>query len=80
MDMLLDLLRSKDLDHYHKVKTHFFGPQARYTSGKALEQSSVVYSTFPRSGNSLMRKYFESLTGVATGSDQIMMHQGNVSL
>jgi hypothetical protein len=40
----------------------------------------VVYATYPRSGNSLMRKYFENVTGVATGSDMIMKHHANFAL
>ena len=41
---------------------------------------SVMYATYPRSGNSLMRKYFENLTGIATGSDMVMKHSPNVAL
>ena len=39
-----------------------------------------MYATYPRSGNSLMRKFFETVTGVATGSDQVMKHGPNVAL
>lgn len=39
-----------------------------------------MYATYPRSGNSLMRKYFENLTGIATGSDMVMKHGPNVAL
>jgi len=80
MDELLGLLRSKDLARYHQVKSHFFGKQARFTNKKAVEQSSVMYATYPRSGNSLMRKYFENVTGVATGSDMVLKHSPNVAL
>ena len=40
----------------------------------------VVYATYPRSGNSLMRKYFENVTGTATGSDMVLKHSSNVAL
>ena len=39
-----------------------------------------MYATYPRSGNSLMRKYFENVTGIATGSDMVMKHTPNVAL
>ena len=41
---------------------------------------SVAYATYPRSGNSLMRKYFENVTGTVTGSDMVLKHQPNVAL
>ncbi len=80
MDELLALLRSKDIGYYNQVKDKFFGKQSRYTTGKAAEQSSIMYATYPRSGNSLMRKYFENITGIATGSDMVMKHGPNVAL
>lgn len=39
-----------------------------------------MYATYPRSGNSLMRKYFENVTGIATGSDMVLKHSPNVAL
>jgi hypothetical protein len=80
LDELLGLFRSNDIARYNEVKDHFFGAQARYTNQKAVEQMSVMYATYPRSGNSLMRKYFENLTGIATGSDMVMKHSPNVAL
>ena len=80
LDDLLSLLRSSDIDRYNRTKDHFFGPTSRYTTGKSKEQLSVCYATYPRSGNSLMRKYFENVTGSATGSDMILKHQPNVAL
>jgi hypothetical protein len=62
------------------VRHRFFTGQALFSSGKAVEQQSVAYLTYPRSGNSLMRKYFENLTGVATGSDMVMKFQPNIAL
>ena len=41
---------------------------------------TVVYATYPRSGNSLMRKYFENSSGTATGSDMVIKHNPNVAL
>lgn len=41
------------------------------TAGKSVKEGgqSVSYSTFPRCGNSFFRKYFQLITGLATGSD-----------
>ena len=80
MDDLLALMRSKDVDRYQCQKELFFGEQARYTTANSREQAKVVYATYPRSGNSLMRKYFENVTGTATGSDQVIKHQSNMAL
>lgn len=33
------------------------------------DQDSVVISSYPRSGNTLLRAYIEKITGVVTGSD-----------
>lgn len=51
-----------------------------YTDGKSSEQASVVLVTYPRAGNTLMRKQFENLSGVATGSDVVMKFQPNMAL
>ena len=39
-----------------------------------------MYATFPRSGNSMMRRYFENITGIATGADVGIKNGLNVSL
>ena len=74
LDDLLSLLRSNDLARYEREKSIFFGPTSRYLTGTSSEQMSICYATYPRSGNSLMRKYFENVTGTATGSDMIIKH------
>ena len=80
MDDLYALLKSKDLDRYEREKDYFFGESARYTTGNSSNQQKVVYATYPRSGNSLMRKYFENVTGLATGSDMVIKHASNMAL
>lgn len=80
IDALVSLLKSKDVATYEKVKDHFFGSQARFLKLDGKKHPSVAYTTYPRSGNSLMRKYFESLTGIATGSDMVMKHSPNIAL
>ena len=63
LDKLFHLLRSRDIDSYIRNKDKFFGPSARYTTQDAVEQMKVLYTTFPRSGNSMMRKYYENVSG-----------------
>lgn len=74
------MLRSKDIAGYEKDKDKFFGPSGRFTTETAKEQLSIMYTTFPRSGNSMMRKYFENILGLATGSDMSLKHAPNFAL
>ena len=80
LDTLFALLRSKDIARYEHVRSSLFTGQGLYSTGAAREQQSVAYVTYPRSGNSLMRKYFENLTGIATGSDMVMKFLPNMAL
>ena len=80
LDDLLALLRSKDIARYERERDKFFGKTSRYTTGNAKEQMTVLYSTFPRSGNSMMRKYYENVTGIATGTDLGVKHTPHLAL
>lgn len=42
---------------------------AKFLDGKKNTGNKLAFISFPRSGNSFLRKYLESLTGVITGSD-----------
>jgi hypothetical protein len=44
------------------------------------ETFKVTYTSYPRSGNTFLRKYFETITGIATGSDQVMKFNLNIAL
>ena len=60
--------RLEDIDLYNnKLKGELFGGQAHFLSGKPLR--AVSYTSYPRSGNTFLRKYLENITSVATGSD-----------
>jgi len=41
----------------------------KYLDGKALGEFKTSLISFPRSGNSMLRNYLESCSGIATGSD-----------
>lgn len=70
----------KDLLLYRQLikEGSLFGPQARFLSGKP--QAAISYTSYPRSGNTFLRKYLENITGIATGSDQLMKFSLNVEL
>ena len=80
LDEFFALMRSTDIARYEKEKDKFFGPSGRFTTGNSVEQMSVLYATFPRSGSSMMRKYFENISGIATGSDLNLKFSLNVAL
>jgi hypothetical protein len=62
-----------------KIADDSFGrTQAKFLS-KGLSDA-ISYTSYPRSGNTMLRKYLENITGIATGSDQIMKFTLNVSL
>ena len=41
----------------------------RFLNGEPIPGDKVGYMTFPRSGNTFLRKYMEMITGVPTGSE-----------
>jgi hypothetical protein len=69
----IQLLLSKDLTNIPD-----FSRQARFLSGAPFQ--AISYTSYPRSGNTFLRKYLENITGVATGSDQLMKFTLNVTL
>ena len=79
LDELLDLLKSNNIAKYQFEKEKFWGPHGRFV-GKSSTASSFILCTYPRSGNSMMRKHFQNLTGVATGSDLVTKHGANIIL
>ena len=47
-------------------------PKLAYLDGLESDESdldAVVLASFPRSGNTMLRKYLEKITGLVTGSD-----------
>jgi len=53
---------------YESTKILRFGNQARFLTG-TQRSLSITYTSYPRSGNTFLRKYLENITGIATGSD-----------
>jgi len=69
--MLLDVLGSKDEELFLKNKWIFDGKD-RFLDGRTKPGNKVAFVSFPRSGNSFLRKYLDKLTGVTTGSDNLI--------
>lgn len=46
-----------------------FDGHFRYLDGAANKSNKVAFCSFPRSGNTFLRRYLELLTGIQTGSD-----------
>ena len=76
----IEFLSSNNVDLYRQILKEgtLFGTQARFLSGKP--QAAISYTSYPRSGNTFLRKYLENITGIATGSDQLMKFSLNVEL
>jgi hypothetical protein len=66
LDNITDMLKSKDASLYEKNKWVFDG-EYRFLDESPLT-TKIAFCTFPRSGNSLMRRLLENATGIATGS------------
>lgn len=68
LKQLMGMLASKDPKEYEDLKWMFDGHD-RFLDGTPKPGNKVAFCSFPRSGNSFLRKYLEKLTGVTTGSD-----------
>lgn len=55
-----------------------FDGHFRYLDGQPNKSNKVAFCSFPRSGNTFLRKYLELLTGIVTGADNTL--HVNVSL
>ena len=78
LEEIKNIFLSKDMDQYECIRDKYFKGQIRFLDGKIDEK--IMYTSYPRSGNTLLRKYFETITGLATGSDQLLKFNLNVAL
>lgn len=67
IEQILTMLKSKDASLYEAQKESLFDGTFRFLDKTPLK-SQVAFLSFPRSGNSLMRRVLEQSFGVATGS------------
>ena len=68
-EYLKELLLSKDLSRL--VELEEISKEKRFLDDKVdmTQGDRVAFCSFPRSGNSFLRKYLEEITGICTGSD-----------
>ena len=64
---LFDILKSKDESVMAKNAWIFDG-KFRFLDKQALPKGRVGFTSYPRSGNSFLRRSIEQITGVTTGS------------
>lgn len=68
---------SKDADLWERSKWIFETPGGVFLDGAPIRSNKIGFCSFPRSGNTFLRQYFVLLTGVPTGSDN-MLHTDTI--
>jgi hypothetical protein len=68
LDELRELLLSTDLSRNEELNW-IDGKNFRFLDGKNIDGWHTGFTSFPRSGNSMLRRHLEMLTGVISGSD-----------
>jgi len=64
-----DLMRSKDFEKYAKFNEKYLeSGEKRFLDGESISPQKVALNTYPRSGNTLARKFIENISGIYTGS------------
>ena len=82
---LWDVLRSNDASLLEDSKWMFDLKDNKYldmNADRTVESMNqkVSYSTYPRVGNSFLRKYLQMITGIATGSDMTIEFNQDMQL
>ena len=68
----MDVLKSNDVEtlRLHEQENGILDGQRRFFDGKSLPLGQrIAYTTYPRSGNTFLRKYLDLITGIETGSN-----------
>lgn len=63
----MEMLKSKDEALFEEARWIFDG-DFRFLDGASMEGKQVGFTSFPRSGNSFLRRTIEQLTGITTGA------------
>ena len=78
---LKELLLSKDLSRATEIDTK---SDLRFLDGKVdMQGNMVAFQSFPRTGNTFLRRFIEQITGVYTGADMninITFHEAMMGL
>lgn len=70
-DELMSIFRSKDAKLWKK-SAWMFENEFKFLDGAPNDWNKIAFASFPRSGNTFLRKYCELLTGVQTGADNTL--------
>lgn len=71
LKQMFDILLSKDLSRNAEldwIKNEGY----RFLDGERIDGLHTAFTSFPRSGNTMLRRWFEQLTGIFSGSDNDM--------
>jgi hypothetical protein len=68
---LIKMLKSKDEKDF-VANEWIYNGDFKFLDGERIN-SKIGFNTYPRSGNSFLRKYLEQLTGISTGAT-VMLH------
>ena len=68
LKQLKEILLSKDLSRDKELDWIASG-EMRFLDGEDIDGDKVCFQSFPRSGNTMLRRFLEVVTGVHTGSD-----------
>ena len=63
---LITMLKSKD-EALFTENAWIFDGDFKFCDGQKLP-TKIAFNTFPRSGNSFLRRYMEQMTGISTGA------------
>lgn len=65
---LKDILLSKDLSRQQELA--WIGKESRFLDGTVdMAGNNVGFCSYPRSGNTVIKKFIEQITGVVTGGE-----------
>lgn len=68
----MELFKSKDEALWQKNKWIYDVIGGVFLDGERQVGNKITFASFPRSGNTFLRKYLTLLTGVPTGSDNTL--------
>jgi hypothetical protein len=71
LQTLLSVLRSSD-EQVWKENHWMFDGEFKFMDNEPNKSNKIAFASFPRSGNTFLRKFSELLTGVQTGADNTL--------
>jgi hypothetical protein len=67
-EKLKSVLLSNNQQSLEENKWMFEG-ESKFLDGDSIKGGKIVFTAFPRAGNTFLRNYLEAITGVVTGGD-----------